>query len=134
MLEIQLLLLSQERSCGSNATHFHGKLHLIHYDLDHSAPLMRQIASFVVSKCSIMVTFIIYHRVPLKEAQAASAREALAKSIYSHLFDHIVHRINQCFPFQSSQCYIGVLDIAGFGKNCLFPYYIIYMTDMNIGC
>ncbi|XP_077972837.1 unconventional myosin-VI-like isoform X3 [Styela clava] len=53
-------------------------------------------------------------KVPLKEEQASSAREALAKAIYSHLFDHVVARINECFPFESSQCYIGVLDIAGF--------------------
>ncbi|KAL0163767.1 hypothetical protein M9458_039520, partial [Cirrhinus mrigala] len=52
--------------------------------------------------------------VPLKVEQASSARDALAKAIYSHLFDHVVTRINQCFPFDSSSHFIGVLDIAGF--------------------
>ncbi|TRY59149.1 hypothetical protein DNTS_032400 [Danionella cerebrum] len=53
-------------------------------------------------------------KVPLKVEQASSARDALAKAIYSRLFDHVVTRINQCFPFNSSAHFIGVLDIAGF--------------------
>jgi len=52
--------------------------------------------------------------VPLKMHEANNARDALAKSLYSRLFDHIVMRINQSIPFQSSNYYIGVLDIAGF--------------------
>ncbi|EDQ91661.1 uncharacterized protein MONBRDRAFT_19467 [Monosiga brevicollis MX1] len=41
-------------------------------------------------------------------------RNALAKAMYSKLFDWIVARINQCFPFDRSENFIGVLDIAGF--------------------
>ena len=52
--------------------------------------------------------------VPLKVHEASSARDALAKALYSHVFDYIVHRINMSIPFQSSAYYIGVLDIAGF--------------------
>ena len=52
--------------------------------------------------------------VPLKVHEASSARDALAKSIYSRLFDYIVKRINQSIPFEKSSYYIGVLDIAGF--------------------
>ncbi|XP_018568271.1 myosin heavy chain 95F isoform X2 [Anoplophora glabripennis] len=52
--------------------------------------------------------------VPLKIYEANNARDALAKAIYSNLFDYIVNRINQSIPFQSSSYYIGVLDIAGF--------------------
>ncbi|XP_026737078.1 myosin heavy chain 95F isoform X2 [Trichoplusia ni] len=52
--------------------------------------------------------------VPLKTYEANNARDALAKSIYSRLFDYIVHRINASIPFQASAYYIGVLDIAGF--------------------
>lgn len=48
--------------------------------------------------------------------QANNARDALAKTVYSHLFDHVVNRVNQCFPFETSSYFIGVLDIAGFGK------------------
>jgi len=57
-----------------------------------------------------------FHRVPLKPEQACAARDALAKALYTKLFDHIVGQINQCFPFESSFTYIGVLDIAGFGE------------------
>ncbi|XP_008764647.1 unconventional myosin-VI isoform X3 [Rattus norvegicus] len=53
-------------------------------------------------------------KVPLKVEQANSARDALAKTVYSHLFDHVVDRVNQCFPFETSSYFIGVLDIAGF--------------------
>ncbi|XP_074471246.1 unconventional myosin-VI-like isoform X9 [Sebastes fasciatus] len=53
-------------------------------------------------------------KVPLKVEQANNARDALAKAVYSHLFDHVVTRANQCFPFDSSANFIGVLDIAGF--------------------
>ncbi|XP_043204148.1 unconventional myosin-VI-like isoform X1 [Amphibalanus amphitrite] len=52
--------------------------------------------------------------VPLKTHEAHSARDALAKGIYSRLFDYIVSVINQSIPFSSSSYYIGVLDIAGF--------------------
>ena len=52
--------------------------------------------------------------VPLKVHEASNARDALAKAIYSRLFDYIVSRINQSIPFQKSAYYIGVLDIAGF--------------------
>ncbi|XP_069462379.1 unconventional myosin-VI isoform X3 [Ambystoma mexicanum] len=53
-------------------------------------------------------------KVPLKVEQANNARDALAKAVYSRLFDHVVNRVNQCFPFETSSCFIGVLDIAGF--------------------
>ncbi|VDN36843.1 unnamed protein product, partial [Gongylonema pulchrum] len=53
-------------------------------------------------------------RVPLKPYEASAARDALAKAVYSRLFDAIVARINKCIPFGDSVSYIGVLDIAGF--------------------
>ncbi|KAL1417178.1 hypothetical protein MTO96_000659 [Rhipicephalus appendiculatus] len=54
------------------------------------------------------------YMVPLKAYEANNARDALAKAVYSKLFDLIVRRINQSIPFSSSSHYIGVLDIAGF--------------------
>ena len=52
--------------------------------------------------------------VPLKVHEAQNARDALAKAMYSKLFDFIVKTINKSIPFSSSAHYIGVLDIAGF--------------------
>ncbi|KAL5282800.1 MYO6 family protein [Megaselia abdita] len=52
--------------------------------------------------------------VPLKIYEANNARDALAKAIYSRVFDYIVSLINQSIPFKASSYYIGVLDIAGF--------------------
>ncbi|CAH0725342.1 unnamed protein product, partial [Brenthis ino] len=52
--------------------------------------------------------------VPLKTYEACNARDALAKAVYSRLFDYIVRRINDSIPSSASAYYIGVLDIAGF--------------------
>lgn len=52
--------------------------------------------------------------VPLKTYEACNARDALAKAVYSRLFDYIVRRINESIPSSASAYYIGVLDIAGF--------------------
>ena len=53
----------------------------------------------------------------LKPSEASNARDAMAKAIYSKLFDYIVAHINKSIPFTSSSAnYIGVLDIAGFGE------------------
>ncbi|XP_070612756.1 myosin IA heavy chain-like isoform X2 [Erythrolamprus reginae] len=57
--------------------------------------------------------------VPLKVEQTNNARDALAKTVYSQLFDHVVNRVNQCFPFETSPFFIGVLDIAGFDSQPL---------------
>uniref|UniRef100_A0A8C0VER7 Unconventional myosin-VI n=1 Tax=Cyanistes caeruleus TaxID=156563 RepID=A0A8C0VER7_CYACU len=62
----------------------------------------------------VMLTTGTVIKVPLKVEQANNARDALAKTVYSHLFDHVVKRVNQCFPFETSSFFIGVLDIAGF--------------------
>ncbi|NXD06353.1 MYO5C protein, partial [Nothocercus nigrocapillus] len=52
---------------------------------------------------------------PMTKSQAVNARDALAKKIYSHLFDFIVERINQALHFTGKQhAFIGVLDIYGF--------------------
>uniref|UniRef100_A0A8C8SM34 Myosin VC n=1 Tax=Pelusios castaneus TaxID=367368 RepID=A0A8C8SM34_9SAUR len=52
---------------------------------------------------------------PMTKLQALNARDALAKKIYSHLFDFIVERINKALHFSGKQhTFIGVLDIYGF--------------------
>jgi myosin-1 len=55
------------------------------------------------------------YEVPLNPAQAAAARDALAKALYSNLFDWIVERVNQSMRAQNpGSLVIGVLDIYGF--------------------
>ncbi|KAL7980037.1 hypothetical protein Chor_001305, partial [Crotalus horridus] len=52
---------------------------------------------------------------PMTKLQAVNARDALAKKIYSHLFDFIVEQINKALQFSGKQhTFIGVLDIYGF--------------------
>ncbi|XP_034288553.1 LOW QUALITY PROTEIN: unconventional myosin-Vc [Pantherophis guttatus] len=52
---------------------------------------------------------------PMTKLQAVNARDALAKKIYSHLFDFIVEKINKALHFSGKQhSFIGVLDIYGF--------------------
>ncbi|KAK6184800.1 hypothetical protein SNE40_007185 [Patella caerulea] len=52
---------------------------------------------------------------PLTESQARDARDALAKHIYSNLFNWIVTQVNRALHSASKQHrFIGVLDIYGF--------------------
>eukprot|EP00039_Didymoeca_costata_P008665 m.114735 g.114735 ORF g.114735 m.114735 type:complete len:1149 (-) comp14177_c1_seq5:2155-5601(-) len=46
--------------------------------------------------------------------QATHTRDALAKAIYSRLFDYLVQSINQAMVKQKDELSIGVLDIYGF--------------------
>lgn len=75
---------------------------------------------------------LINYRVPLKVYEANNARDALAKAIYSKLFDHIVARINKSIPFKASSYYIGVLDIAGFGKSSTLQLLIAILFNFQI--
>lgn len=64
----------------------------------------------------LLFYLLFWFRVPLKVYEANNAKDALAKAIYNKMFDYIVQSINKSIPCQSSSYYIGVLDIAGFGK------------------
>lgn len=70
----------------------------------------------------------------MKEGEARAATDALAKAIYSRLFDHIVATINKCIPFGESKNYIGVLDIAGFEyfKSNSFEQFCINYTNEKL--
>jgi len=85
--------------------------------------------------CASSFANIVY-RVQLKPGEAQNARDALAKAIYSKLFDYIVMRVNQALPFSSSKSFIGVLDIAGFGilsASSCFAYVCLSVRDHIFG-
>eukprot|EP00041_Stephanoeca_diplocostata_P021482 m.501224 g.501224 ORF g.501224 m.501224 type:complete len:1234 (-) comp21837_c1_seq13:181-3882(-) len=52
----------------------------------------------------------------LSTLDAGFSKNGLGKSLYSKLFDWIIERANECFPFPKDRSvnYIGILDIAGF--------------------
>jgi myosin-1 len=52
--------------------------------------------------------------VPLDEEQANYTRDALAKTLYSRMFDWLVTRINENICDERAEFNIGVLDIYGF--------------------
>ena len=55
------------------------------------------------------------YEVPMNKAQATAARDALAKSLYDHLFEWIVGRVNLAMKSrEQADLIIGVLDIYGF--------------------
>ncbi|NWX47153.1 MYO6 protein, partial [Steatornis caripensis] len=87
-----------------------GVLHLGNIDFEEAGST----SEFQSEELGKIRPAFLFFRVPLKVEQANNARDALAKTVYSHLFDHVVNRVNQCFPFETSSFFIGVLDIAGF--------------------
>uniref|UniRef100_A0A1I8HT49 Myosin motor domain-containing protein n=1 Tax=Macrostomum lignano TaxID=282301 RepID=A0A1I8HT49_9PLAT len=52
--------------------------------------------------------------VPLNQEQACYTRDALAKGLYSRLFDFIVESVNKAMVTQGSEVNVGILDIYGF--------------------
>eukprot|EP00741_Cyanophora_paradoxa_P005762 tig00000113_g5584.t1 len=53
-------------------------------------------------------------RIPLKPAQAAANRDALAKGLYGRMFSWLVQRVNESIRAKSYANSIGILDIYGF--------------------
>lgn len=56
------------------------------------------------------------YEVPQKAHEAIYSRDALAKALYSRLFDYIIHRVNQSLGWvsQGELTILGILDIYGF--------------------
>ncbi len=52
--------------------------------------------------------------IPLKPDQAADTRDALAKTLYSRMFEWLVNAINKVIQKPNTKNFIGVLDIFGF--------------------
>lgn len=72
------------------------------------------------------------YKVPLNYVQATATRDALAKGIYSRLFDWLVQRLNQALVAQKPDLWIGVLDIYGFevfDKNSFEQLCINYVNE-----
>jgi len=73
------------------------------------------------------------YAVPQNADQASGIRDALAKTLYSRIFDFIVERVNQSMAHSGSDCnVIGVLDIYGFeifDKNSFEQFCINYVNE-----
>ncbi|ORY80358.1 P-loop containing nucleoside triphosphate hydrolase protein [Protomyces lactucae-debilis] len=75
------------------------------------------------------------YEVPLNIAQASSQRDALAKGLYSNLFDWIIARVNAAMAVQGGgtvSTSIGILDIYGFEifeKNSFEQLCINYVNE-----
>ncbi|KAG7396124.1 hypothetical protein PHYBOEH_002779 [Phytophthora boehmeriae] len=55
------------------------------------------------------------YTIPLNDEQASDLRDALAKGMYTQLFDWLVHRINKAICSTNNvKTHIGLLDIFGF--------------------
>ena len=71
---------------------------------------------------------------PMTLSEASSARDALAKQIYSLLFQKIVSSINKSMASSSeNHRYIGILDIYGFEKfetSSFEQFFINYANEM----
>eukprot|EP00633_Aureoumbra_lagunensis_P006322 CAMPEP_0197311112 /NCGR_PEP_ID=MMETSP0891-20130614/9629_1 /TAXON_ID=44058 ORGANISM="Aureoumbra lagunensis, Strain CCMP1510" /NCGR_SAMPLE_ID=MMETSP0891 /ASSEMBLY_ACC=CAM_ASM_000534 /LENGTH=1392 /DNA_ID=CAMNT_0042797071 /DNA_START=168 /DNA_END=4346 /DNA_ORIENTATION=- len=65
--------------------------------------------------------------------EARHLRDALAKSIYSRLFDWLVHRCNQTFDVSSApeNQYIGILDIFGFEDMMENTFEQVFINTTN---
>uniref|UniRef100_A0A0K0F6T6 Myosin heavy chain 95F (inferred by orthology to a D. melanogaster protein) n=1 Tax=Strongyloides venezuelensis TaxID=75913 RepID=A0A0K0F6T6_STRVS len=71
----------------------------------------------------------------LKCTEAVDARNALAKKIYTRLFDNIVSSINDKIKTTSIKYHsLSVLDIAGFGMLTYFLINIFFLEFCKINC
>jgi len=80
------------------------------------------------------------YNIPLSVIQAIENRDALAKSLYSRLFDYLISRLNRPLlggnapfdPYNDHRKFIGVLDIYGFEvfqNNSLEQFCINYANE-----
>lgn len=53
--------------------------------------------------------------IPLKAETALENRDALAKALYTKMFDHLIGSLNTCLHTSAdSKTFVGLLDIYGF--------------------
>lgn len=70
--------------------------------------------------------------VPQNVEQASGIRDALAKTLYSRLFDYIVEKVNRSMSYSGKANVIGVLDIYGFeifDHNSFEQFCINYVNE-----
>lgn len=72
------------------------------------------------------------YAVPQNADQASGIRDALAKTLYSRIFDVLVERVNQSMSHSGNCSVVGVLDIYGFEifeKNSFEQFCINYVNE-----
>lgn len=72
------------------------------------------------------------YAVPQNPDQAASLRDALAKTIYERIFDYLVVKVNESMAYSGNSRVIGVLDIYGFevfDRNSFEQFCINYVNE-----
>lgn len=74
----------------------------------------KDLAKWLVTRQIESISDIVL--IPISQPSAEAARDALAKHIYSKLFQYVVDVINKSLVSNSKKqsCFIGVLDIYGF--------------------
>ncbi|KFO84810.1 Unconventional myosin-XV, partial [Buceros rhinoceros silvestris] len=88
------------------------------------ANLLRVSADFLRSAVTHRVTVTSYDRIftPLSVEGAIDARDSIAKTLYSLLFEWLLLRINEWLAPREADCALGIVDIHGFedlGVNSL---------------
>lgn len=106
-----------EDESGNAAIRDEGVTNFVAYLLEVSPEILKKsIVERIIETSHGMRRGSTYH-VPLNIVQATAVRDALAKGIYSNLFDWIVERVNASLKEATSQFEkksIGILDIYGF--------------------
>ena len=95
----------------------------------NSAALNEKLVSRMMTTGGVGGRSSVYN-VPLNKDQAAYTRNALAKSLYSRVFDWIVEAINKVLVKTTTAVSLGVLDIYGFE---IFEVAILFVLTLFLG-
>ncbi|KAM5172132.1 unconventional myosin-Vc [Mantella aurantiaca] len=104
---IQIKRVSDDKSSASkNDQHLQIFCELLALDID-------KVALWLCNRKIATVSDTVIK--PMTKLQAEYGKDALAKKIYSHLFDYLIAKINKALRIPGKQhTFIGVLDIYGF--------------------
>ncbi|XP_010135524.1 PREDICTED: unconventional myosin-XV, partial [Buceros rhinoceros silvestris] len=97
------------------------------------ANLLRVSADFLRSAVTHRVTVTSYDRIftPLSVEGAIDARDSIAKTLYSLLFEWLLLRINEWLAPREADCALGIVDIHGF--EVAFPILLILSRLQDLG-